>query len=87
MIIARRLVVEDEHDLVFLTVVAPRQAPWAGKWKYFVRRLSGKPAGGSGSKTQPQDLAPRPIVADERQGIAVNKQGRRMVNRRARMEV
>ena len=59
---------------MFLTVVAPGQAPGAGKWKYFVRRLSGKPAGGVLEETQPQDLAQGSIVADERQGMhAVNQ--------------
>ena len=66
---------EDEHDLVFLTVVAPRQAPWSGEvevlrakaFRQACRRLWLE-------ETQPQDLAPRSIVADERQGMhAVNQ--------------
>ena len=68
---------QHEHDLVFLTLMAPRQAARCGEvevlrvkaFRQACRRLWLE-------ETQPQDLAPRSIVADERQGMhAVNQNG------------
>ena len=66
---------EHEHDLVLLTVVAPRQAPWSREVEVLraeVLRQSRRRLWLE--ETQPQDLAPGSIVADERQGMhAVNQ--------------